>query len=100
MSVDCLGELTGCVEDCVEGIIEDRGVIEIIEAVVKHEGKLRRLIKALKKCCAGSSSSSEGYEEPRHYDDPRVKRGDWVLGTPMPAEEKKELEDVRGRKRK
>jgi hypothetical protein len=51
MSVDCLGDITGC--------IEERGVIEIIELVVKHESKLRKLIKALKRCCAYSSSSSD-----------------------------------------
>jgi hypothetical protein len=47
MSVGCLGE------------IQDRGVIEIIELVVKHEGKLRKLIKALKRCCAHCTSSSD-----------------------------------------
>jgi translation initiation factor 1 (eIF-1/SUI1) len=54
MSVDCLGEVAGC--------IEERGVIEIIELVVKHENILRKLIKALQKCCACNSSSS-GDEE-------------------------------------
>jgi hypothetical protein len=44
--------------DCV-GCVTDKGVVEIIEMVVKHESKLRRLIKALKKCCVHSSSSSE-----------------------------------------
>jgi hypothetical protein len=47
MSVDCLGE------------IQDRGVIEIIELVVKHESKLRKLIKALRRCCAHCTSSSD-----------------------------------------
>jgi anti-sigma-K factor RskA len=45
MSVDCVGEIV------------DRGVIEIVELVVKHEGKLRKLIKALKNCCSHVSSS-------------------------------------------
>jgi hypothetical protein len=48
MSVDCLGEC-----------IQERGVIDIIEAVVKHEGKLRKLIKALRRCCARATSSSD-----------------------------------------
>jgi hypothetical protein len=52
MSVDCLGE------------IQDRGVIEIIELVVKHEGKLRKLIKALSKCCVHQSSSSDEERSP------------------------------------
>jgi hypothetical protein len=60
MSVDCIGivgeTLGATLGDCV---VSDRGVIEIIEAVVKHESKLRRLIKALKKCCVHSSSSSD-----------------------------------------
>jgi hypothetical protein len=51
MSVDCVGELTGCVTD--------RNVVDIIELVVKHESKLRKLIKALKRCCVYSSSSSD-----------------------------------------
>jgi hypothetical protein len=51
MSVDCVGEVAGCVTD--------RGVVEIIELVVKHESILRKLIKSLKKCCVHSSSSSE-----------------------------------------
>jgi hypothetical protein len=60
MSVDCIG-LVGetLVETLGDCVVSDRGVIEIIEAVVKHESKLRRLIKALKKCCVHSSSSSD-----------------------------------------
>jgi hypothetical protein len=53
MSVDCIG-------NCV---IADRGVVEIIELVVKHESKLRKLIKALKRCCVYSSSSSDNESE-------------------------------------
>jgi hypothetical protein len=56
MSVDCIGLVGETLGECV---VSDRGVIEIIEAVVKHESKLRRLIKALKKCCVNSSSSSD-----------------------------------------
>jgi hypothetical protein len=60
MSVGCL-EIVGetLVETLGECVVSDRGVIEIIEAVVKHESKLRKLIKALKKCCVHSSSSSD-----------------------------------------
>jgi hypothetical protein len=49
-----------CAEGCVEGCdVEERGVVDIIELAIKHEGKLRRLLKALKKCCLHSSSSGE-----------------------------------------
>jgi hypothetical protein len=56
--IDCLEVMEeGC---CTE--IETRDVIEIIETVVKHERKIRRLLKALKKaiakCCASTEKSS------------------------------------------
>jgi hypothetical protein len=60
--VDCLGEVA---EGCMD--IEERDVIDIIETVVKHERKIRRLLKALKraiaKCCASTAKSSSGDEQ-------------------------------------
>jgi hypothetical protein len=59
--IDCVGvveEVEGCCTD-----IETRDVVEIIETIVKHHGKIRRLPKALKrgirKCCASTHKSSE-----------------------------------------
>jgi translation initiation factor 1 (eIF-1/SUI1) len=46
MSVGCI------VETAVE-------IVEIVDKIVKKESKLRRLIKALRKCCAHNGSSSE-----------------------------------------
>jgi hypothetical protein len=40
--------------------VVDRGIVEIVDLVVKHEGKLRKLVKALKNaCCKAVSSDSE-----------------------------------------
>jgi hypothetical protein len=56
--VDCVGAVEeGC---CLE--VETRDVIGIIETIVKHESKIRRLLKTLKraiaKCCATTQTSS------------------------------------------
>jgi hypothetical protein len=67
MSVDCFGAVEACTEcagalgECLEeGLeVEERGVVEIIELALKHESALRRLIKALKRCCLHSGSSSD-----------------------------------------
>jgi hypothetical protein len=60
--VDCLADVA---EGCLD--IEERDVIEIIETVVKHERKIRRLLKALKRaianCCASTAKSSSGDEQ-------------------------------------
>ena len=45
MSVGCL--------DTIETIVP------IVEQIVKHESKIRKLLKALKKCCTAASSSSD-----------------------------------------
>jgi translation initiation factor 1 (eIF-1/SUI1) len=39
------------------------GVIELVDAIVKKESKLRKLIKSLKKCCACTSASSGSDEQ-------------------------------------
>jgi hypothetical protein len=36
------------------------GVVEIIDAIVKHESKLRKLIKKLKACCCSGRPSPPG----------------------------------------
>jgi hypothetical protein len=61
--VDCLEVMEeGCCTD-----VETRDVIDIIETVVKHERKIRRLLKVLKKaiaiCCASTEKSSSGDEQ-------------------------------------
>jgi hypothetical protein len=52
MSVGCIPEIVG---GCVTG-----DVVQIVNAIVKRESKLRKLIKKLKKlCCDHCSSGSE-----------------------------------------
>jgi translation initiation factor 1 (eIF-1/SUI1) len=46
------------------GCLVATGVVELVDAIVKKESKLRRLVKALKKCCACTSTSS-GSDETR-----------------------------------
>jgi hypothetical protein len=59
----CVGDAVAeCVGECdavVEDLIEERGVIEVIEKIVKHQSKIKRLLKALKKMCCEKSSDSE-----------------------------------------
>jgi hypothetical protein len=52
-----LGE--GCCDEvCCDEVCE-RGIVEIVELVVKHEGKLRKLVKALKNLCCRATSPTE-----------------------------------------
>jgi hypothetical protein len=50
----------GCVAEVVTDVVP-----EIVEAIIKHEGILHKLLKSLKRClCSkGSSSGSEGVNE-------------------------------------
>jgi hypothetical protein len=56
--------------ECVEAIVADgcagcvdRDVVEIIETIAKHQGRIKRLLKALTravaKCCATTRKSSD-----------------------------------------
>jgi hypothetical protein len=54
--VGCVVEAEGCCD------VETRDIVGIIETIVKHESKIRRLLKTLKraiaKCCATTNNSS------------------------------------------
>jgi hypothetical protein len=59
--IEGIGECVGsCAEAVVEELeVEERGVVEIVEEIVGHQSRIKRLLRALKKLCCEKSSDSE-----------------------------------------
>jgi hypothetical protein len=59
---ECVGECTEVVEDLVEDVA-DRGVVEVVEKIVKHHNKIFRLLRALKKLCCETTPKTTSDSE-------------------------------------